>query len=225
MAEPEDKGSRYRLVMFIAIAAILLPGWFLLNWLGDNGLSNLMRGFLGLDTRPRVTRTVAPATTTPTLALSPTENPSQNPSSTPTRTAAPAAATVATTVAPPPPTATTRPTQAPAPTQAPEPATATATAAPPKPTATNTPRPPAPTPTPQGLGWGTAVPAYGGAAVIRAEPNSQSAAIASIPLGDRVYVFRLVEGEAIDPVESRWWEVNYQGIRGFVYYKLIKLDE
>ncbi len=217
MDEPEDKGPRYRLVMFIAIAAILVPGWLLLTWVGDNGVNNLFRSFLGMNGAARVTRTVLPISTAPATAT-------VVPSLTTTPTAA-ASASPAKTVTVPPPTATkapatptVRPTQAPA-TQVPA---ATATPVPPKPTATNAPRPA--TPTPAGLGWGAAVPAYGGAAVIRAEPDSSSAALASIPLGDRVYVLRIVEGEAIDPVEPRWWQVDYQGVHGFVYWKLIKLD-
>jgi hypothetical protein len=74
------------------------------------------------------------------------------------------------------------------------------------------------------LGYGTAIPAYGGAAVMREEPSTEAEAVGSIALDERVLVIRVVEGEAIDPVESRWWEVEYAGVRGFVYYKLISLD-
>ncbi|MHB1132440.1 MAG: SH3 domain-containing protein [Chloroflexota bacterium] len=217
--EPEDKGPRYRMVMLITIAAIIVPALFLLSWLGDNGLNNLFRQFLGMDNSPRVTRTATPLATVVAI---------QSPSATATITAArtgTAAATAAVkateTLAVPTATPTSKPAQAPAtPTRA---AVATATPVPPKPAATNTPRP-AVTPTPAGLGWGSATPAYGGAAVIRAKPSSDSEGLGSIPLGERVFVHRQVQGEAIDPVESRWWEVTYQGVRGYVYYKLIKLD-
>ncbi|MHB1416926.1 MAG: SH3 domain-containing protein, partial [Chloroflexota bacterium] len=108
----------------------------------------------------------------------------------------------------------------------------TATAVPPtQPPATSTTPPPPPTTAPEptatpitALGYGTAIPAYGGAAVVRAEPTTDSEALASIPIGDRVLVIRVVQGDAIDPVEPRWWEVEYNGVRGFVYHKLISLD-
>lgn len=230
---PEDKGPRYRLVMFVALAAIVGPGFFLLNWIGDNGVNNLFRQLVGLDApRPRVTRTVTPAASivaaaTPATANSPTVTVPPIPSATATvplptatqvvvpATARPATATPTRAVAPP----TVSPTAAPTFTPPPP------TASPRPPSATATQRP-APTPTlkPSYLGYGTAVPAYGGAAVIREEPTTEAEALGSIPLDGRVLVIRLVEGEAIDPVEPRWWEVDYEGVRGFVYYKLIVLD-
>ncbi len=69
-----------------------------------------------------------------------------------------------------------------------------------------------------------AVPAYGGAAVMRSEPSTEGAALISIPQGETVRVLGQVEGEAIDPVESRWWHVEYEGTTGYVYYKLIRLE-
>ncbi|MHB1006560.1 MAG: SH3 domain-containing protein [Chloroflexota bacterium] len=225
MDGPEDKGPRYRLVMFVAIAAIVGPGLFLLNWIGDNGVNNLFRSLVGLDQpRPRVTRTATPAGTIVAVTTS-AANPTGPATVTFTSTVVPSPAATA--------LATAQPVRTTAPTsQATLPPTATRTLAP---SATNTPRPPTatptlkpqPTPTPKTnyLGRGVAVPAYGGAAVVRAKPNTDAEALASIPLDDQVLVLRLVEGEAIDPVESRWWEVDYGDVHGFVYYKLIKLQE
>jgi hypothetical protein len=59
---------------------------------------------------------------------------------------------------------------------------------------------------------------------MRDKPSTEAEAVGSIALDEQVLVIRVVEGEAIDPVESRWWEVEYAGVRGFVYYKLISLD-
>ncbi len=220
MEEPEDKGPRYRLVMFVAIAAIVVPGFLLLNWIGENGVSKLFSDLLGLQgTRPRVTRTATPsptATATPLAVATTSATATAVASATHTPTILP------TTIPP------TRTASASSPTQTKPPAPSP-TAAPPTPTplppATPTPRPaPTKTPVPEALGYGTAVPAYGGAAVIRRQPTTESDAVGSIPLGERVLVFRLVEGEAIDPVESRWWEIEYAGVHGYVYYKLIRLD-
>lgn len=219
MEEPEDKGPRYRVVMFFALAAIVIPGFLLLNWIGDNGVSKLFRSLVGLDQpRPRVTRTATPTAeatatfvATSTVVASPTATASAAAPPGRTPTASPTAPATPTALAPSPVATEVRP------------ATATSTPEPPPPTPTLKPAPTA-TPLPEHLGYGTAVPAYGGAAVIRAEPTTDSAAIGSIPLDERVLVLRIVEGEAIDPVESRWWEVEYGGVRGFVYYKLIRLD-
>lgn len=222
MDEPEDKGPRYRWVMFVAIVAIVGPGFFLLNWIGDNGVGRLFSSFLGLDQpRPRVTRTASPSAAPTVVVVAATST------AIPTASATGAAPTAS--VASPSKTATRQPTRVPVtPTAVPVPPTTAPvpTTPPPPPPATATARP-APTPTPEppvGLGYGTAVPAYGGAAVIRAKPTTDSQALGSIPLGDQVFVVRIVEGEAIDPVESRWWEVDYGGIHGFVYHKLITLN-
>jgi hypothetical protein len=219
--DPEDKGPRYRLVMFVALAAIVVPGFFLLSWIGDNGVNNLFRDLLGFgEPQARATRTVG-LQSTPTaqaaVVISPTATAMTSGEATPS--AVPATATQS-----PPATATAQPaataTAPPIATPTPPPATATP---PPAPTATPA---VAPTSTPPAniLGYGTAIPAYGGAAVIRSEPETDSDAIGSIPVGERVMVYAIVQGEAIDPVESRWWDVEYEGVRGFVYYKLIALD-
>lgn len=217
MDDLEDKGPRYRLVMFIAIAAIVVPGLFLMSWMGDNGVSALFSRLLGIE-GPRPTRTVGALPTPTELVASAMPTVEQ------------AATQTATTGAPATPTATLTPESTPtspavaSPTPTSVPPTATPTVSAP-PTATPT-EEPVPTPTPRGdiLGYGTAIPAYGGAAVMRESPTTDSEAVGSIPLGARVIVLSQVEGEAIDPVESRWWEVEYEGVTGFVYYKLIELD-
>ncbi len=224
MEEPEDEGPRYRLVMFVAIAAIVVPGFLLLNWIGENGVSKLFSDLLGLQgARPRVTRTATPtatATATPLAITSPTTTPAAGGSATLTP---PTQMSTGTATAVPPTRTAVSPT--PIPTKQPAPSPTAAAPTPTPPPASPTPRPsPTATPAPETLGYGTAVPAYGGAAVIRQQPTTESEAVGSIPLGERVLVFRIVEGEAIDPVESRWWEIEYAGVHGYVYYKLIRLD-
>lgn len=225
MDGPEDKGSRYRLVMFIALAAIVGPGFFLLNWIGDNGVNNLFRQILGMDAaRPRVTRTVSPEPSA-IAAATPVPEPTASATASGNGVEKPTPEVMPTATAPVPAAPTTSvPTSVPTvePSATPVPPTAI-----PPPPATETPRPsPAPTrtPNPDALGYGTAVPAYGGAAVIRAAPNTEAEAVGSIPLEEQVLVIRIVEGEAIDPVESRWWEVEYGDVHGFVYHKLITLN-
>lgn len=100
------------------------------------------------------------------------------------------------------------------------------------PTASPTPTPVPATPTPPGpqrpapiSGIGVAKPAGGGGAILREQPSTTSAWIASVPTGAKVEVLRVVEGEAVDPVEPRWYQVKYAGKTGYLYFKLIVQGE
>lgn len=57
--------------------------------------------------------------------------------------------------------------------------------------------------------------------MLREQPSTKSKSLAGIPTGTRVEILRIVQGEAIDPVEPRWYEVRYSGMTGYVYFKLI----
>lgn len=125
------------------------------------------------------------------------------------------------------------PTATPTPPASPTPTVVAAPASSPTPTLVPTPTPrPAPwatpparpaTPTPSAPAWpAISRPAYGGAAVIRAAPTTAAEAVGAIPLGETVEVLGIVQGEAIDPAEPRWFRVRYRGTEGFVYGKLLK---
>lgn len=74
-------------------------------------------------------------------------------------------------------------------------------------------------------GIGVAKPAGGGGAILREQPSTKSAWIASVPTGAKVEVLKVVEGEAVDPVEPRWYQVKYAGKIGYLYFKLIVQGE
>lgn len=114
------------------------------------------------------------------------------------------------------------PTATPTPPASPTPTVVAAPASSPTPTLVPTPTPrPAPRATPPA--WpAISRPAYGGAAVIRAAPTTAAEAVGAIPLGETVEVLGIVQGEAIDPAEPRWFRVRYRGTEGFVYGKLLK---
>ena len=59
-------------------------------------------------------------------------------------------------------------------------------------------------------------------AIMRHDPNSKSTALAIIPYGATVSLFSVIQGEAIDPGESRWWHAKYNGRDGYIYYKLVQ---
>jgi len=154
-----------------------------------------------------VTRTATP-TAVPTATATPTAVPT--PTSTPTPVATIGAAGTL-------PAATPRPIHTPTPPQAnnttPAPSTAT--------TPVSTASPTQPASTPVVTGTGVARPVGENAAVLREEASTTSRAIASIPTGTRVEILKIVQGEAIDPVEPRWYWVKYGDKTGYVYFKLI----
>ena len=133
------------------------------------------------------------------------------------------------------PTAKTAPS--PTATPAAQPARPTATPAPPRATATPAPpRSPQPTPTTKPAATPTAQTAQDGiparitssggeGAILRRQPTTSSDALAALPHGTRVSVLQIVNGEAIDPVEPRWYQIRYGNLVGYVYYKLIVLGQ
>ncbi|MBI2940129.1 MAG: SH3 domain-containing protein [Chloroflexi bacterium] len=62
-------------------------------------------------------------------------------------------------------------------------------------------------------------------AVLRTEPTTKSARRALVPPGTRVEIVRVVEGEAVDAAEARWYEVRFGQYTGYVYYKLVATGE
>lgn len=94
----------------------------------------------------------------------------------------------------------------------------------PAPPASPTPQPPRPAAAAR-LGWGLAQPPSGGGAFLRTRATTAAPAAGLIPLGERVEVLRIVAGEALIAGEPRWYEVQYRGLRGFVYFTLLKMVE
>lgn len=92
-----------------------------------------------------------------------------------------------------------------------------------QPTAIATPAPAADsTPTPIS-GRGVARPASGGA-VMREQPSTKAPWIASLQNGAQVEIIRVVEGEAVDSSEPRWYLVKAGDKTGYVYFKLIAAE-
>ena len=84
--------------------------------------------------------------------------------------------------------------------------------------------PPPPTPVvvpTTGPELGTIRAAYGNGAILRASPSQSAPAEGIIPIGSQVTVLGVVKGEAIDPVEPRWWHIRWHNLQGYVYYKLL----
>jgi len=40
-----------------------------------------------------------------------------------------------------------------------------------------------------------------------------------------VDILGVESGEAVEPADNRWFQVDYQGVRGFVYARLIVSDQ
>ncbi|MCL4459481.1 MAG: SH3 domain-containing protein [Chloroflexi bacterium] len=106
--------------------------------------------------------------------------------------------------------------------------TLTVTPTRPSPTATvpsPTPIPtPTSTPTPAGgttPGKGIIRTVGGVGAIIRSQPSTPSTALGVVPYGAQVELLRIVRGQAIDPLESRWYEITYGSMHGYIYYKLV----
>ncbi len=94
----------------------------------------------------------------------------------------------------------------------------TGTVAPPGTVASPGPGTPTASPTPL---IAYSAPAFGGGAIIRAAPRSDSEVLAVAPYGDAVVVLAEVAGEAIDPEVPTWYLVQYQNVQGFIYGKLL----
>lgn len=59
---------------------------------------------------------------------------------------------------------------------------------------------------------------------LRAQPTLDSALVGSLPVGTKVEIIEVVNGEAIDPVEPRWWYIRNGNIFGYAYFKLVAPD-
>lgn len=68
---------------------------------------------------------------------------------------------------------------------------------------------------------GTIRAAYGNGAILRTRPSQSAPTEGIIPIGSQVTVLGVVKGEAIDPVEPRWWHIRWHNLQGYVYYKLL----
>ncbi len=82
--------------------------------------------------------------------------------------------------------------------------------------------PSSPTPTPRPA---TITSSGGEGAVLRKEPTTGSDALANLSHGTPVEVLQVVNGEAIDETEPRWYKIRYGGLTGYVYFKLIKFGD
>lgn len=111
------------------------------------------------------------------------------------------------------PPATPTPVPTPVPTPAPTP--------PPAPQPAPQPAPP-PTPPPAPLGQGTIATDFGGGATLRAKAATSYAAVATLSNGTVVDLLKVVNGEAVVGTDTRWYNVRYDGILGFVYAQLIR---
>jgi hypothetical protein len=73
---------------------------------------------------------------------------------------------------------------------------------------------------------GTIQTSDGTPANLRTQPSTQgSEIIEGINPGTEVDVLQVVDGEAIDPSENRWFKVKHGEFIGYVYYKLVKTSE
>ena len=164
----------------------------------------------------------------PTPAASPTISRPEVASPTPADTATPPATTP--TPAPTETRASTETVAVPTDTTTPE---ATATRLP----ATSTPQPTAPLDQPvpttlppkvsltPGAALGTIRVAGGSTgAYIRQRPTMDSPSLVLLRPGVRVEILEVVFGQAIDPVEPRWYHIQFAGLSGYAYYKLVKPD-
>ena len=60
-------------------------------------------------------------------------------------------------------------------------------------------------------------------AIIRREANIKSTAVAIAPFGARVDVLGIVQGQAVEPGETRWYHISYGGHQGYMYFKLLQV--
>jgi hypothetical protein len=92
--------------------------------------------------------------------------------------------------------------------------------------------PPVPTqdsdPTSEGddtLGPATITSSGGEGAIMRDEPSSNASIVAYLGHGTQVEALEIVNGEAIDETEPRWYHIKHGTQRGYVYYKLLAFGD
>jgi Bacterial SH3 domain len=59
---------------------------------------------------------------------------------------------------------------------------------------------------------------------MRDQPSTKGVMVGSLPNGTKVDIVRVVEGEAIDPAEDRWYLVKFEIKTGYVYFKLLAAE-
>jgi len=89
--------------------------------------------------------------------------------------------------------------------------------------ATAAPSAPVPAPAPAAASGKTGVvttanriPVY-----LRKDPTSKSTVVAVVPSGSKVDIRGVVTGEAVDPTESHWYKVGFNGKVGYIYSKYV----
>ncbi|MCL4535030.1 MAG: SH3 domain-containing protein [Bacteroidetes bacterium] len=66
-------------------------------------------------------------------------------------------------------------------------------------------------------------PEGGGSTNLRIKPATvNSPVIRILPAEAKVRILRVVEGEAVSPGEPWWYEIEFEGSTGFVYYRLVE---
>lgn len=63
------------------------------------------------------------------------------------------------------------------------------------------------------------------AARLRSQPTTNSEQLGVLPEGATVSIKNILEGEAVEAVEPRWYHVTYEDLEGYVYYTLISANE
>lgn len=63
------------------------------------------------------------------------------------------------------------------------------------------------------------------AARLRSQPTTDSEQLAVLPEGVTVSIKNILEGEAVEAVEPRWYHVTFEDLEGYVYYSLISANE
>lgn len=56
---------------------------------------------------------------------------------------------------------------------------------------------------------------------LRKDPTSKSTIVAVVPSGSNVDIRGVVTGEAVDPTESHWYKIGFNGKVGYIYSKYI----
>lgn len=59
---------------------------------------------------------------------------------------------------------------------------------------------------------------------VRTGPNQSSAVVKSLPAGTKVEILQIVDGEAVNGTEKRWYQIKAGTITGYVYFTLVKPD-
>jgi Bacterial SH3 domain len=57
----------------------------------------------------------------------------------------------------------------------------------------------------------------------RKQPQAKATAVGTLPYGTKVTILGVVQGQAVDPGESRWYKIAVNGHEGYVYAKYVVL--